>query len=194
MKDRIPFRLFTSELNRKSPHRSRFNVILNFSIASGVQNELHPHPGRSFFAVGFPRTCYIPDCPLGRKVSFHTNDPHCHLTLIRTLPLSAGSTISEDRLRSQVTLLDRKIGHHRQGRRRHLESSRRSQDSILNVPRPGISAATPPAIGALGSHRLNDPLPLPSDFNRSSFHWAPQSEYFESKLNGLPHLFSIFFY
>lgn len=38
------------------------------SIASGVQNETHPHPGRSFFAVGFPRTCYLPDCPLGRKV------------------------------------------------------------------------------------------------------------------------------
>lgn len=38
------------------------------SIASGLQTHLHPHPGRSFFAVGFPRTTYLPDCPLGRKV------------------------------------------------------------------------------------------------------------------------------
>lgn len=39
-----------------------------FSIASGIQNSEHPHPGRAFFAVGFPRVCYLPDCPLGRKV------------------------------------------------------------------------------------------------------------------------------
>lgn len=39
------------------------------SIASGLQTEQHPHPGRSFFAVGFPRTAYLPDCPLGRKVT-----------------------------------------------------------------------------------------------------------------------------
>lgn len=46
-----------------------FSVILPIrSIASGVQTEEHPQPGRSFFAVGFPRTTYIPDCPLGRKV------------------------------------------------------------------------------------------------------------------------------
>lgn len=45
-------------------------IVLCFSIASGVQTHLHPHPGRSFFAVGFPRTTYLPDCPLGRKVSF----------------------------------------------------------------------------------------------------------------------------
>jgi len=41
---------------------------LHGSIASGLQTEEHPHPGRAFFAVGFPRICYLPDCPLGRKV------------------------------------------------------------------------------------------------------------------------------
>lgn len=40
-----------------------------FSIVSGIQSMEHPHPGRAFFAVGFPRTCFLPDCPLGRKVS-----------------------------------------------------------------------------------------------------------------------------
>lgn len=39
-----------------------------YSIVSGIQDDSHPHPGRPFFAVGFPRICYIPDCPLGRKV------------------------------------------------------------------------------------------------------------------------------
>lgn len=39
-----------------------------FSIASGVQNEDHPNPGRAFFAVGFPRLCYLPENPIGRKI------------------------------------------------------------------------------------------------------------------------------
>lgn len=43
-------------------------VSFVFSIVSGIQSMEHPHPGRAFFAVGFPRTCFLPDCPLGRKV------------------------------------------------------------------------------------------------------------------------------
>ncbi|XP_059618752.1 protein deltex [Phlebotomus argentipes] len=43
-------------------------IQIVYNIASGVQGPDHPHPGRAFFAVGFPRTCYLPDCPLGRKV------------------------------------------------------------------------------------------------------------------------------
>lgn len=66
-----------------------FFVLFN-SIASGVQNEQHPHPGRSFFAVGFPRTTYLPDCPLGRKVNsisiffcfFSNFNVNLHLLLI----------------------------------------------------------------------------------------------------------------
>jgi deltex-like protein len=41
---------------------------LSFSIASGIQEADHPHPGRSFFAVGFPRVCYLPNNPMGRKI------------------------------------------------------------------------------------------------------------------------------
>lgn len=40
----------------------------NFSIASGTQTSHHPNPGRTFFAVGFPRLCYLPENPTGRKI------------------------------------------------------------------------------------------------------------------------------
>lgn len=49
-------------------HENLHTIQITYNIASGIQGQEHPHPGRSFFAVGFPRTCYIPDCPLGRKV------------------------------------------------------------------------------------------------------------------------------
>ncbi|XP_067639158.1 protein deltex [Eurosta solidaginis] len=49
-------------------HEGQNTIQIVYDIASGVQNEDHPHPGRAFFAVGFPRVCYLPDCPLGRKV------------------------------------------------------------------------------------------------------------------------------
>lgn len=38
------------------------------SIASGIQTDNHPNPGRAFFAVGFPRICYLPENPTGRKI------------------------------------------------------------------------------------------------------------------------------
>lgn len=38
------------------------------SIASGIQGVEHPNPGRPYYAVGFPRVCYIPDTDKGRKV------------------------------------------------------------------------------------------------------------------------------
>uniref|UniRef100_A0A1B0CQ23 E3 ubiquitin-protein ligase n=1 Tax=Lutzomyia longipalpis TaxID=7200 RepID=A0A1B0CQ23_LUTLO len=49
-------------------HDGQNTIQIVYNIASGVQGPDHPHPGRAFFAVGFPRTCYLPDCPLGRKV------------------------------------------------------------------------------------------------------------------------------
>ncbi|XP_054729769.1 protein deltex isoform X2 [Anastrepha obliqua] len=49
-------------------HDGQNTIQIVYDIASGVQTEEHPHPGRAFFAVGFPRVCYLPDCPLGRKV------------------------------------------------------------------------------------------------------------------------------
>ncbi|KAH8308560.1 hypothetical protein KR018_005868, partial [Drosophila ironensis] len=49
-------------------HEGQNTIQIVYDIASGLQTSEHPHPGRAFFAVGFPRICYLPDCPLGRKV------------------------------------------------------------------------------------------------------------------------------
>ncbi|XP_030380902.1 protein deltex [Scaptodrosophila lebanonensis] len=49
-------------------HEGQNTIQIVYDIASGLQTAEHPHPGRAFFAVGFPRVCYLPDCPLGRKV------------------------------------------------------------------------------------------------------------------------------
>ncbi|GAB0094560.1 Protein deltex [Sergentomyia squamirostris] len=49
-------------------HEGQNTIQIIYNIASGIQGPGHPYPGRAFFAVGFPRTCYLPDCPLGRKV------------------------------------------------------------------------------------------------------------------------------
>lgn len=38
------------------------------SIASGIQGPEHPNPGRPYYAVGFPRVCYLPDTEKGRRV------------------------------------------------------------------------------------------------------------------------------
>lgn len=45
-----------------------FDYNFRFSIASGVQSAHHPNPGRAFFAVGFPRLCYLPENQTGRKI------------------------------------------------------------------------------------------------------------------------------
>ncbi|GBP15848.1 Protein deltex [Eumeta japonica] len=58
-----------SILSKNLPgHEGQNTIQIVYDIASGIQNQEHPHPGRAFFAVGFPRVCYLPDCPLGRKV------------------------------------------------------------------------------------------------------------------------------
>jgi deltex len=51
---------FLTEINLKK--------IFTQSIASGVQTDIHPNPGRAFFAVGFPRICYLPENVAGRKI------------------------------------------------------------------------------------------------------------------------------
>ena len=38
------------------------------SIPSGIQGPEHPNPGQTYYAVGFPRVCYLPDTDLGRRV------------------------------------------------------------------------------------------------------------------------------
>lgn len=44
--------------------------VFFYSIKSGVQGKDHPNPGKKFYALGFPRVCYLPDTAQGRKVSF----------------------------------------------------------------------------------------------------------------------------
>ena len=39
------------------------------SINSGTQGPEHPHPGRPYRAIGFPRTAYIPNNEKGKKVT-----------------------------------------------------------------------------------------------------------------------------
>ncbi|XP_055604063.1 protein deltex [Uranotaenia lowii] len=49
-------------------HEGQNTIQITYNIASGIQAQEHPHPGRAFFAVGFPRTCFLPDGLLGRKI------------------------------------------------------------------------------------------------------------------------------
>lgn len=37
-------------------------------MSRGIQGMEHPNPGRPYYAVGFPRVCYLPDTKKGRLV------------------------------------------------------------------------------------------------------------------------------
>lgn len=45
-----------------------FLISHYFSIQSGIQGSDHPNPGREYYAVGFPRIAFLPDCPKGKRV------------------------------------------------------------------------------------------------------------------------------
>ncbi|KAJ1532236.1 hypothetical protein ONE63_000853 [Megalurothrips usitatus] len=49
-------------------HPGTRTIQITYNIASGIQGHEHPNPGRPYYAVGFPRVCYIPDTDKGRKV------------------------------------------------------------------------------------------------------------------------------
>ncbi|XP_014231562.1 protein deltex-like isoform X2 [Trichogramma pretiosum] len=56
-------------LNRSLPGYPNCKTIqITYDIPSGIQGAEHPHPGQTYYAVGFPRTCYLPDSELGRRV------------------------------------------------------------------------------------------------------------------------------
>ncbi|XP_050435921.1 protein deltex [Adelges cooleyi] len=56
-------------LNRSLPgYGSTRTIQITYEISSGIQGEEHPHPGRPFYALGFPRICYLPDTEKGRRV------------------------------------------------------------------------------------------------------------------------------
>ncbi|XP_052900984.1 protein deltex [Anopheles moucheti] len=44
---------------------------ITYNITSGVQGPHHPNPGAAFFAVGFPRRCYLPNTLLGTKILYY---------------------------------------------------------------------------------------------------------------------------
>ncbi|XP_008546966.1 protein deltex [Microplitis demolitor] len=48
------------------PHTN--TIQITYDIPSGIQGPEHPNPGQAFYAVGFPRVCYLPDNDLGRRV------------------------------------------------------------------------------------------------------------------------------
>lgn len=43
-------------------------IQITYDIPSGIQGSEHPNPGQTYYAVGFPRVCYLPDNNLGRRV------------------------------------------------------------------------------------------------------------------------------
>jgi deltex-like protein len=49
-------------------HHGTRTLQITYNIASGIQGPEHPNPGRPYYAVGFPRVCYLPDTEKGRKV------------------------------------------------------------------------------------------------------------------------------
>lgn len=49
-------------------HMGNRTIRITYDITSGIQGPEHPNPGRPYYAVGFPRICYLPDSPKGRNV------------------------------------------------------------------------------------------------------------------------------
>eukprot|EP00092_Neocalanus_flemingeri_P102324 GFUD01130881.1.p1 GENE.GFUD01130881.1~~GFUD01130881.1.p1 ORF type:complete len:702 (+),score=200.18 GFUD01130881.1:81-2186(+) len=43
-------------------------IVIKYSMADGVQEECHPHPGKPFQAKGYPRTAILPDNQQGNVV------------------------------------------------------------------------------------------------------------------------------
>lgn len=43
-------------------------IQITYNISSGIQGPEHPHPGRPYHTIGFPRTAYIPNNEKGKKV------------------------------------------------------------------------------------------------------------------------------
>ncbi|KAF6203654.1 hypothetical protein GE061_001986 [Apolygus lucorum] len=43
-------------------------IQITYHIPSGIQSREHPNPGRPYYAVGFPRVCYLPDNKQGRHI------------------------------------------------------------------------------------------------------------------------------
>ncbi|XP_076766077.1 deltex E3 ubiquitin ligase isoform X2 [Xylocopa sonorina] len=58
-----------TRIPRALPGFPNTNTIqITYDIPSGIQGNEHPNPGQAYYAVGFPRVCYLPDNNLGRRV------------------------------------------------------------------------------------------------------------------------------
>ncbi|XP_015597376.1 protein deltex isoform X2 [Cephus cinctus] len=58
-----------TRIPRALPGFPNTNTIqITYDIPSGIQGPEHPNPGQAYYAVGFPRVCYLPDNDLGRRV------------------------------------------------------------------------------------------------------------------------------
>ncbi|GLV42867.1 deltex [Carabus blaptoides fortunei] len=56
-------------INRSLPgFPGKRTIQITYNITSGIQGKEHPNPGKAYYAVGFPRVCYLPDSPQGRRV------------------------------------------------------------------------------------------------------------------------------
>ena len=43
-------------------------IQITYNFQNGTQTARHPHPGRPYYAIGFPRTSFLPDTDRGRLV------------------------------------------------------------------------------------------------------------------------------
>merc|ERR1711892_1403916 len=43
-------------------------IVIHYSMGDGVQEDIHPNPGKPFYAKGFPRTAFLPDNQKGNHV------------------------------------------------------------------------------------------------------------------------------
>ena len=44
------------------------SIQITYNFTNGVQGKEHPAPGQPFYAIGFPRTAFLPDTEKGRMV------------------------------------------------------------------------------------------------------------------------------
>ncbi|XP_075220105.1 deltex E3 ubiquitin ligase isoform X2 [Lycorma delicatula] len=67
-------------------------IQITYHIASGIQGPEHPNPGRPYYAVGFPRVCYLPDTHKGRQVL-----QLLHIAFQRRLVFTVGRSVTTGR-------------------------------------------------------------------------------------------------
>jgi deltex-like protein len=48
-------------------HPACGTIQVTFQFKAGVQGPEHPHPGRPYHPVGFPRSAFLPDSPAGER-------------------------------------------------------------------------------------------------------------------------------